>query len=126
MGPELYGKEVCGGGRGAGGQNCMVERSVMEEGVRGAKIVRWRGLIIFLCLVRLGFGWAGGRAGEQADVWTNGPASSHAAMQPCKHIRLKFNSRGGPPEAKPIYLVIFHIKIVFLTKEYFEFPMTFN
>ena len=104
----MYGREVCDGGGCEGGQNCTVERSD------------------YFLMVRLGFGRAGSRAGEWADVWTNGPASSHATMQPCKHIRLKFNSRGGPPEAKPIYLVIFHIKIVFLTKEYFEFPMTFN
>ena len=37
-GPNFYG--VCDGGAGTGGQNCTVERSVTEEGVLGARIVR--------------------------------------------------------------------------------------
>ena len=53
----MYGREVCDGGKGAGGQNftversvteervlggqnCTVVRSVMEEGVLGARIVQ--------------------------------------------------------------------------------------
>ena len=34
----MYGSEVCDGGRGAGGQNCTVERSVTEEGCLGPEL----------------------------------------------------------------------------------------
>ena len=34
----MYGKEVCDGERGAGGQNCTIERSVMEEGCCGPQL----------------------------------------------------------------------------------------